>query len=303
MANTPKFSGTFGVEIEVLTRLSRSEVARLLSLAGIPAFDAGYTHRVSNSWKVVSDATVIGCEVVSPILNASNPDDFAAIETVCEVLTEAGCTVNRTCGLHVHFGIGDLNLKEMKRIAKNFVKYEDSIELLIAQSRRGNAHWARSAVLHYSDDVSTRAMTVNQVFARIDAARDVRGIEGACGGRGKINFGAYFRHGTLEIRAHQGTLNATKINNWIRLMGAVIQYAVNARTVRVRKAIAGQDVSFRLFWFLRYHAAGDLRKYWSKRFRALNPGMNMGTHLRWKNQAQKARDARIAAAAVEAASV
>jgi hypothetical protein len=41
-----------------------------------------------------------------------------------------------------------------------------------------------------------------------------------------LNFNAYAKYGTVEVRQHQGTLNADKIINWVKFGQSVIAAAV-----------------------------------------------------------------------------
>lgn len=38
----------------------------------------------------------------------------------------------------------------------------------------------------------------------------------------KVNLMSFQRHGTIEFRQHSGTVNATKIANWVRFLGQFI---------------------------------------------------------------------------------
>ena len=41
----------------------------------------------------------------------------------------------------------------------------------------------------------------------------------------KVNLEAYSRHRTVEFRQHSGTINFTKIENWVRFLGRMIIFA------------------------------------------------------------------------------
>lgn len=267
---THEWQDTFGIEIECIrpASLSYADVVDGLRAAGIEA--ARGFGGAARAWKVVTDGSTgaNGAEVVSPILEG--PDGLAEVKSVMTALLEMGCTVNRNCGMHVHFGARDLNLKQMKNIAKLWVKFEDSIDLLLAPSRRDN-QYCRSNVNRgiWSDTQTTR---VNRAMDRIAAADNVTGI-GSAMGRGryvKLNYQAFWRHGTIEVRAHGGSLDGEKATMWIRLMGGLLAAGATLARVQGRKQNDAQDARFRVWWFLRVAARGDLRRYWSKRFRNLD---------------------------------
>jgi hypothetical protein len=54
-----------------------------------------------------------------------------------------------------------------------------------------------------------------------------------------LNFNAYAKYGTVEVRQHQGTLNADKIINWIKFGQSVIAAAVAGT---VCEAITGEEL-------------------------------------------------------------
>lgn len=197
---------TFGVEIECLVPgHSRRMVADALTAAGVAAYDAGYTHQVSGQWKIVSDGSVTGdgaMEVVSPVL--SGEAGFTAVTRVCAVLGRLGARVNSSCGLHVHVGARDLSINAMRRLVFIYGESELVIDSLLPVSRRANNnHYCRSI---RNVNLSTVAM-----------ARDAAAIAIAHGGRYcKLNFVAFSRHSTVEFRQHSGTVDAVKINNWVK---------------------------------------------------------------------------------------
>ena len=107
----------FGVEIEFIRKngMSHSNIAKLIRDKNVECHAEGYNHNTRSYWKIVGDSSVsansaqynrnmIGSnELVSPILKGA--EGFKQIEIICEVLNEAGCEINVTCGLHVHHDI------------------------------------------------------------------------------------------------------------------------------------------------------------------------------------------------------
>jgi hypothetical protein len=81
-----------------------------------------------------------------------------------------------------------------------------------------------------------------------------------------INYNAYDRHRTFEVRLHHGTLNEEEVCNWIRAHAVFIDWAANMGWVGVRQKLLALDVSRKLY-FLRelWEEAGcaDLGPYYS----------------------------------------
>lgn len=212
---------TFGVEIEFLTPtgLSQEQVARELNAAGVPTTAAGYTHRVSSDWKVVSDATVAGGhELVSPILTTDRIDE---IDKVCAVLATQRCGVNRSCGLHVHIGARSLSVDAMKALALLYADAEPVIDSLLPPSRRASSNgYCKSIKSNYNRDAVLRATSATDIAKAI-----ITTPSGEADRRVKLNYVAYWRHGTVEFRHHSGTIDPVKIKNWVAFCIKLVETA------------------------------------------------------------------------------
>src|ERR1035437_749468 len=130
---------TFGVEIECMMPegTSRVDLAMKLRNAGIQANVLGYDHTTRPTWKLTTDGSLgydNGVEVVSPIL--SGEAGIADAVKVADILKEAGCTVNKSWGLHVHVFAGDLTVPQMKKLAITFVHSETAFHAIVPPSRR-----------------------------------------------------------------------------------------------------------------------------------------------------------------------
>jgi hypothetical protein len=74
-----------------------------------------------------------------------------------------------------------------------------------------------------------------------------------------VNASALSRHGTIEIRAHSGTVDYLKISNWISLLRAV-KSADSVYTTDVYAFLDSLDIDARL------------RSYVLERIQKFNPG-------------------------------
>jgi hypothetical protein len=197
---------TFGAEFEFLmpADLTRQSIAVLLTSAGVQAESEVYNHYTRMHWKVITDESLrsaSGAELVSPVL--CGEEGLAQIATACRVLEEAGCTVNVLCGFHVHVGAREFgrDVGFFKRLLKLYHGYEPVIDGLLSPSRRDN-RFCRN--VNYTNHAET-ATTMDRLRLAVGEDRFR-----------KVNLEAYFRHGTIEFRQHQGTLDAAKACNWIR---------------------------------------------------------------------------------------
>jgi hypothetical protein len=223
----------FGVEIEFLhwsagegsddcdceecaSSSGPGEIADALREAGIDCDTPGYTHEVMGCWKIVRDASVTnGWELVSPPLLWAQRDQ---IETVCRVLRELGAEVDDSCGLHVHHEVSDLTLAAFKRLVNGWDDWQDYTDCLVSPSRRDGAYCG-----HFRADEITSVEMLDRLSDIPTLGLDrYRALNLTC-------FGQY---GTVEIRQHQGTINADKILAWIAYGQAVIAAATSGTPLR-----------------------------------------------------------------------
>ncbi len=211
----------YGIEIEFIG--DRTAVCQALHAAGIAAHMDVYNHVDSaTSWKVTTDGSVHGGgELVSPILQGDA--GFEQIRKVGEALDAAGASVNKATGLHVHHDARDLSLDEIKRIFSWVVANQNVMDGLVAPSRRGNTYCR-----HLNEMDAAR-------LAQVADARNLCSMDRYR----NLNVAAYARHGTLEFRQHQGTVNATKMVAWVKLTGSIIEQAKAESTPSIYRDIAG----------------------------------------------------------------
>jgi len=187
--------GKFGIEIEAFG-VPKATLVSALRAAGINAGQEFYNHDTRSYWKVISDCSIRGnmpFELVSPVLNGQ--DGLDQIDKVCEVLDSLDAKVNRSCGLHVHHDVETYKFKadNLSRVLDVYRKMEKTVDSFLAPSRRGNNNSYCKSLINYSNDSIER-----------------RGCRYY-----KVNLQAFQRHGTVEFRHHQGTVNADKIKNWV----------------------------------------------------------------------------------------
>ena len=211
---------TFGVEIEFIIGrgISREDLARAITAAGVACRTEGYGHTTGSHWKIVTDASVdssysAGFELVSPPMRGQ--DGFDQITKVCNVLEAKGCKVNKKCGLHVHVGASDWQLPAFKNLIKLYSSAEKAIDSFVAPSRRE------------SNNTYCKALRVNRSY--LDSATTMDSIAVAIGqtagasrarhpGRYcKVNVQSFWQHGTVEFRHHQGTVDGQKTVYWVKL--------------------------------------------------------------------------------------
>ena len=102
----------------------------------------------------------------------------------CALITDH--KVNTSCGLHVHLDCRGRTAEDVRAIAKRMTAWLIALKEFVPESRRNNSDYA---ALSFSETNRYRA----------------------------VNFVAFSKYKTLEIRLHSGTVDYTKIIAWVRL--------------------------------------------------------------------------------------
>jgi hypothetical protein len=217
----------FGVEVE-FTGTTRREVAdKLLELdPGFPVEVQGYNHRVTSVWKLITDASVnsgpegAGLEAVSPIL--SGPEGYAQLATLMKAIKLAGGTVDKSCGIHVHHDANDMSPVAVANMVTFYAKNQRIMDQMVSRSRRSSEYNRYCQPLSTTEANEVEAAVKN---ATPDSLRHGHALSMFNRFR-TINVTSFPKYGTLEIRQHQGTLNAKKVGAWVKVGQAMMVAAM-----------------------------------------------------------------------------
>ena len=178
-------------------------------------------------WQSVSDGSIstddgyYGTELVSTPANGNALDK--TIHYLTNWSNEYGGAVNRSCGLHLHFNSLDLSARQVAHIAIVYTKIEDTIFSMMPPSRRGS-NWCRKLGLGLAglQSVKYEQDLVDLYYRRASPSTEKYNDNRYYG----LNIHSRYYHGSLEFRHHSGTLNGTKIRNWIRICNAIIEKGI-----------------------------------------------------------------------------
>lgn len=229
---------TIGVEIEAVN-VNRDAVRAALAARGVATHDDyhNYNHNDSQtSYKFMRDGSLNSspsdsfepCEIVSPILR-----DLKSLKVVCEALNEAGAKVNKSCGLHVHFGAAGLTAEQMRRVFINYANIENVIDSFMPESRR-NSRWCKS--------LRDKAQQIQPYYNICDMRHVFDDRYGSHDRYYKVNLEAFFRHKTIEFRQHSGTINYGKIENWVKFLSQFLNW-----TLKHEEPMAASSIDELLF--------------------------------------------------------
>ncbi len=173
---------------------------RLLSENGMSDFILG---RDGSEW-----------EIKTPPL--SGPNGFKKVKKFLELIDSLGAYVSLEAdGLHVHHDAPEFidNADATVRLVKNWYENQDEITKMVNPVRYARG----SCPLWTEEDVQRLEIEVD------------RNVEHAIYryGRKNLNVSALRRHGTIEIRLHEGTLNYEEVLSWVRFGQAFIAKAID----------------------------------------------------------------------------
>jgi hypothetical protein len=238
---------TFGVEIECFVPYGFDVMGALRSASLATSEARGNIHATTPGWKAVPDGSLRwtgrnsemrGIEIVSPILKGE--DGIEQVRKVADIIMAGGGKVNATAGLHVHIGVGGAWGKQVKNLAKMYLKYAMDFDSILPISRRA----LRNRFAKNNRCAMFATLTGEQIderFARVSTLRDVSQLmngtpptPGYCSQRYyAMNFMSYASHGTIEFRQHSGSVESKKICSWIRLLTGFAATAFSVEDVSV----------------------------------------------------------------------
>lgn len=214
---------TYGLEFEVIDLMPR-QAASAISRAGITCQAQDYNHTTTSTWKALRDGSLPSdsAEVVSPILDA---DSLNEAKIVARALQGAGARVTQAAGFHVHMGYDRIGKDALAQLVVNYYAVHHATGMLVAPSRL-NSRWARTVD-------SSRA----EVLA--DAIRNENLNWDSQDRYYSLNLNSIARHGTIEFRLHQGTLNATKALAWVDYLTAMVNFSADGNAFNI---VAGRTM-------------------------------------------------------------
>ena len=244
--NKNKFKNFCGVEIECIKddyNLYSSDANKL-------------------NFKKVYDASLSagGEEFVS---KPSNGDRlFNMIDKICKKLNEKKYIIDKSCGLHVHIETPK-ELELIKKLYIFYAKYEDFFFKMLPSSRQKSDYCEK---IRETDDFSikdVKDITSLHQFKRKYYETNFYGSKTGSKYYKKrycwTNFHSLFYRGTLEIRAHSGTMDSDKIKNWITIHLSVRDFIKDKSVEEIYSLPLNKKVFMKIF-------PKDIRKYLESRW-------------------------------------
>lgn len=213
----------FGIEIE-FNGGSRGGIVQSLVASGLAAREVAYTHEVVRYWKLTTDSTVTGGELVSPIMDGSN-DSIEEVKEAIRIVKANGGQPSQPRypqGMHVHMDVSEFRTRQLKALVHNLRAGQQFLAAYVPPSRLTNYNRLLRAVDWEALDswVENVDMSNRDETGRRGGHCPVdRGVD--------FNFNALMPYGTVEFRLLGSTLNTLRVSTWIRVLQCFIEASRN----------------------------------------------------------------------------
>lgn len=197
-------------------------------------------------------------EIILPPASNDRLEKF--IKHTTRIARNAGYKVNKTCGMHVHFDGTKYrdDARFMLRLLATYYAIEPVIFAMLPMSRRTNDYalplrnWISEArMLELARNGKNMSMNDLEIMWYKSRNYDeVSNYKSRYRGGGHdanpsryhgFNMHAFFTKGTIEMRYHAGTLNRTKIVNWINFHLMILNWTLNNYNQNVVDAVFFAD--------------------------------------------------------------
>lgn len=191
--SSPEFNFRYGLELECLYNEDEDEV----EITG---------------WNSVEDGSIdpSGIEYNSPVFSG---DCTKHIKEFCSEARRVH-DINKSCGFHLHIESKGFSDEKLTLIYKNCKNLENWFFSIVSPSRRTSTYCKRLSTI--------------ETMKRFDDAwyetSDHRTRKGSKYDQTRyywVNFHSHYYRNTIEIRLHQGTIDHTKIMNWVKIWQAI----------------------------------------------------------------------------------
>lgn len=201
-----------GVEIEFFCDLDKEDLSFSLMAAGLGKFVC-----LKEDGSIQQEGSTFDHEVC---VLAKEKEIHNVIKDLCAVLKQANAKVNKSCGLHVHL---DMRNRDHEIAFHNLASAQNVLFAMNPFSRQAGTYCKRVETKDFK-----KAASGDRYFG--------------------INAQSHEKHNTIEIRMHSGTVIDEKINNWIKLLLAIIakKEAVVRSSTSLKAFIKQYDIDNKL---------------------------------------------------------
>ena len=267
---------TFGIEIET-TGIGRERTAKAIAAhfgttarhIGLHLDDWKVPMPDGRRWTVERDGSVTdpSAEVVSPVCRY---EDIEMVQAVVRAIRAAGAKADRSCGIHIHIGLGEHTPQSLRRLVNIVNAKEDLLTMALGITPERRERWCRPVEQRFLTELNRRKPATMDEFARIwyrhsgGSRSDWRECARAHYDSSRyhlLNLHATFSterpaH-TIEFRAFNGTLHAGEIKAYIQLCLAISAQALTSKAASPTRPVTDNPKYTFRCWLLRLGFIGD----------------------------------------------
>lgn len=223
----------FGLELEVGKEVSISRIQEVIaSNSFVPVKTGFYRATLNNSyWEVKHDGSCGknvdkyginegGYEIVS--YKGYTVKDLSHICKIGQKVKQAGCMVNKNCGLHIHIDVSDFTVNQMGIMIANWLCVEKILLQAVPSVRKNNKFCNALQNLRpkFKDEIVYGVQVWNHYKPYTSKLHD--NFDRRCA-MNIVNFYRSltlktFKRCTVEFRFPEGTLVSQTIKNWARIL-------------------------------------------------------------------------------------
>ena len=214
----------FGIEIEfnrsndcdLYVDDMQEAIAQACRDQGLQARVERYNHNTLRWWKMTTDSTVSGGEFVSPPMRTET--GLQQVKIALDAVKDNGGSTADNVGMHVHHDVTDFTREQIRHLVRVLRVWERPVMAFVPAHRwRGGNTCGASILGQYEWDwLEAESLTPRR--------SDGRGFV-PHGRYWSINFEPVMTYGTVEFRGLGHTLSYAKVDPWVRVTQAIVEYA------------------------------------------------------------------------------
>lgn len=196
------------------------------------------------------DGSVDGMEFISPVLYGDA--GLAEIRRICDHAHRLEWKIDSSCGLHLHVDLSSESDENCFKVAHAYAYTYDFWTSFISNARKSNYYCTK----HFYNGASFAGYTDFTDWCE----NVVRGERYSW-----INWDAYLRLQTIELRHHSATLNGNKICNWVKAHTRFIDKVILSSKGQIVRDLAGCSISDQFEVISEWWDDDELSKFYKER--------------------------------------
>ena len=181
-------------------------------------------------WNNVSDGSVrtdVENYSATELVSVPASGDFIvdAVDNLMNWKKFFNADVNKSCGLHIHIDSTDMSAKEVARVGMVYSYFQEILKSMMPKSRQ-NSNWCKDFNMAFDVlvGIDTEEELIDLYYESMDSHPSTDKYNDAR--YSGLNLHSRYYHGSLEFRLHSGTLNKTKILNWISICNTIVEKGI-----------------------------------------------------------------------------